>query len=164
MSAPRIQRWQGILETMGLGSAHIETSEFSNRRKRKVGDVDAATSHATVGGYAAQLGLETCSITMPALLAMIMASTTDRRLRRVGSGADQSHISAELMVDVAKTFIDAVLATKDVALPTSPRIRVVNGTVDDDALQEAQKALDIGTRSRIAGYVNSHLRRPGKVV
>ena len=55
------------------------------------------------------------------------------------------------MVDVAKAFIDVVLATEDVALPTSPRIKVVNGTVDDDALQEAQKALDIGTRSRIAG-------------
>ena len=71
MSAPRIQRWQGILETMGLGSAHIETSDYSKRRKRKVGDVDAATSHATVGGHVAQSGFETCSITVPALLAMM---------------------------------------------------------------------------------------------
>ena len=71
MSAPKIQRWQGILETMRLGSAHIETSDYSKRRKRKVGDVDAATSHATVGGHVAQSGFETCSITVPALLAMM---------------------------------------------------------------------------------------------
>ena len=151
MPVQKITRWQGVLETMGISSSHINVSAYSQARKRKLDDGDdAAPSHATQSGYTATSGLETCGITVPGLLAMMMAASTDSRLRRVGHGVEQTWWPLESVLGVAQSFIDVVLATKDVVFPTVPCVRVVNGYVDNDALQASQDALGTIPRCRTA--------------
>ena len=130
-----------------LSADNIDTSQYSQDRKRQFDDThNAAPSHASV--YTAPGGLGTCAMTVPALLAMMLASASDARLRQNSRGA-HAVASAESMLAVAKAFCDRVL--KDIVLPTSHCVKVVNGYVDNAALQASQEALKILARSRIAG-------------
>ena len=146
----KMDRWDEALQKLGMSKTHLRVSDYAEARvsKKRKFDADvAAPSPAMVEGHEVPPGFPQSSISVSGLVGLMVSAYVDTRFRRI---TDTTFTSADSVLEVAKTFLDVVLADASITLPTSPRVKVVNGLLDAEALGALQNVL--GFRSaRIAG-------------
>ena len=146
----KLDAWDQALQKLGLSKAHLRESDYAKARQSKKRKFDAdvaAPSHAMVDGHEVPAGFPQSSISVSGLVGLMVSAYVDTRVRKI---ADPTFTSADSVLEVAKTFLKVVLADASITFPTLPRVKVVNGLLDAEALGALQNVL--GFRSaRIAG-------------
>ena len=150
--APRrkLNRWDEALHKLGMSKNHLRLSDYavaSKSKKRKFDADVAAPSHAMVGGHEVPAGFPHSSVSVSGLVGLMVSAYVDSRFRKI---TDTTFISAESVLEVAKTFLNVVLADASITVPTFPRVTVVNGLLDAEALGALQNVLGLQS-ARIAG-------------